>query len=408
MDLAAETGFDTGTRSQKLRILAACACILCINAAFPIYGASVVNTAMVSEMKLDRSLLGLLVSANMMVTGLTAPLMGGAVGRFGAQRTLIFGSSALIGGSLIMAFLVHGSLAAIGVFGLIVGLAMSAGGFVANQACVAGWFVEDRARPFAVLYATMGAGGFVAAPVISAVIEHSHRWSAGWLVFTAVGCVALALSVFVVRDAPRSAHVVDFGPPGEGTGNGNLASISIWLIILCIMAAGASSSLYIAHGLAMLQDFGHNPNAAASSMSIMAASTLIGNFLIGAFGKKLGVRRILAAGSVTFALGLVMLANAHGTLLFYAYPPVLGAGFGAVQVGAMALLSRCTSPDRFAAISGVAISLQTIASAITPFLGGWMFDTQHTYMPLFAALVALNLVTAVFLVAGKALFPKDA
>lgn len=408
MDLAAESGGDASAQKQKLRILAACACILCINAAFPIYGASVVNTAMVSEMGLDRSLLGLLVSANMIVTGLTAPLMGGAVARFGAQKVLILGSIIMIVGSLMMAFLVHGPYQAIGVFGLIVGLAMSAGGFVANQACVAGWFVNDRARPFAVLYATMGAGGFVAAPLIRTVIDGAQTWSAGWLVFTAFGALALALSLFVVRDAPRVGHAVDFGPPGEGTGHGNLSSPGIWLIIGCIMVAGASSALYIAHGLAMLQDFGHDPGAAARSMSIMAASTLIGNFLVGAFGKRLGVRRILAAGSITFAIGLVLLANARGSAMFYLYPPLLGAGFGAVQVGAMALLSKCTAAHRFAAISGIAISLQTVASAITPFLGGWIFDTQHTYMPLFAVLVTLNLLTAVVLLFGKTMFPKGA
>jgi MFS family permease len=408
MNSLAEAGANAGIGHQKWRILAACACILCINAAFPIYGASVVNTAMVTHMHLDRSMLGLMVSANMMITGLTAPLMGGAVGRFGARYTLILGSALLIAGSLTMAFLVHGPIQAVAAFGLFIGLAMSAGGFVANQACVAGWFVDDRARPFAVLYATMGAGGFIAAPLISEVIGAAHNWSTGWLVFTVLGCVALGLSVFVVRDAPRSDHPVEFGPPGMATGSGTLKSPGIWLVIFCIMTAGAGSSLYIAHGLAMLQDYGHQPNAAAQSMSIMAASTLIGNFLIGAFGKSLGLRRNLAAGSIAFAIGLLLLANARSAGLFYAYPLVLGSGFGAVQVGAMALLSKCTAQSRFAAISGIAISLQTVASAVTPFLGGWLFDRSHTYVPLIATMVGLNLLTAVLLLFGKRLYPDGA
>lgn len=408
MNYVAQPRSRSGSDNQKWRILAACAAILCINAAFPIYGASVVNTAMVSSMHLDRSMLGLLVSANMLITGATAPLMGGAVGRFGARKVLIAGSMLLIVGSLTMAFLVHGPYQAIAAFGLFVGLAMSAGGFVANQACVAGWFVDDRAKPFAVLYATMGAGGFVAAPLISEVISRANSWGTGWLVFTVAGAIALALAVIVVRDPPPSAHPVEFGPPGMATGHGTLKSPAIWLVIFGIMAAGAGSSLYIAHGLAMLQDFGHGLNAAARSMSIMAASTLIGNFLIGAFGERFGLRNALALGSLAFAVGLLLLGSARNDGLFYAYPFVLGAGFGAVQVGAMALLSKCTAANRFAAISGIAISLQTIASAITPFLGGWLFDRNHTYMPLIAAMIGLNVVTAVLLVFGKKLFPQDA
>mgnify|MGYP006077449095 CR=1 FL=1 len=406
MNHIAGSNESSDNSSVRWRVLAACACILCINAAFPIYGASVVNTAMVADMKLDRSILGLLVSANMIVTGLTAPLFGGIVGRVGARLTLIFGSGVLIVGSLVMAFLVHGPYQAIAAFGLIIGLAMSAGGFVANQACVAGWFIDDRAKPFAVLYATMGAGGFVAAPLISEVVARAHAWNAGWLVFTFFGCIALILSLFVVRDAPPSAQPVSFGPPGEGTGDRDLKSVAVWLVIFSIMAAGASSALYIAHGLAMLQDFGHGPILAARSMSIMAASTLIGNFLVGALGKRLGVRYILALGGIVFAIGLLLLANAKSALIFFIYPPLLGAGFGAVQVGAMALLSKCTAQNRFAAISGVAISLQTVASAITPFLGGWLYDTYHTYLPLFSALFMFNVLTSAALIGGTRLFPK--
>lgn len=389
-------------------MLAACSLILCINAAFPIYGASVVNTAMVSSMGLDRSLLGLLVSANMAVTGLTAPLMGALVGRAGARFTLVVGSILLILGSLAMAVLVQGALAAVLTFGILIGLAMSAGGFVANQACVAGWFHEDRARPFAVLYATMGAGGFVAAPLINSAIGLGDNWRAGWLVFTALGVLALCLALFIVRDAPDADGVAEFGPPLEETNAGATGRLALWIVILCIMAAGASSSLYIAHGLAMLHDFGHPFTAAATSMSIMAASTLAGNFAIGAFGKRFGVRRILAAGSATFALGLILLIGARSTAFLYLYPLFLGAGFGAVQVGAMALLSRCVPPNRFAATSGIAISLQTIASAITPFLGGWLFDATHTYLPLILTLAGLNVLAALLLLLSGRAFPARA
>jgi cyanate permease len=74
----------------------------------------------------------------------------------------------------------------------------------------------------------------------------------------------------------------------------------------------------------------------------------------------------------------------------------------------MALLSKCTAQSRFAAISGIAISLQTVASAVTPFLGGWLFDRSHTYVPLIATMVGLNLLTAVLLLFGKRLYPDGA
>lgn len=406
-DISLSSG-ETTLQGKKRLILAASAFILCVNVAFPIFGASVVNTAMMTSMHADRSLLGLMVSINMIVTGITAPLIGAIVSKAGARLAMIVGCTLLVIGSLAMNYLVRSPMQAVLVFGLTIGLSMSAAGFVSCQACVAGWFVEDRAKPFAVLYATIGLGGFIAAPLIAEVISVGNDWHKGWLVFTAAGLAALLLSVLVVRDAPRSSEVAAVGSPGEGAGKSGLASTAVWVAILSIMAAGASSSLYTAHGLAMLHDFGHAPSDAAFSMSIMAVSTLLGNFAIGAYGKRLGVRRVLTAFTLVFALGILLLATAHSSFLLYTYPVLLGAGYGGIQVGAMALLSESTAPSRFAAISGVAIAMMTVSAAITPLVGGWLFDNFHTYFPLFAVLCGLNILMAFVLSLSQSLFPRQA
>ncbi|MDI4655314.1 MFS transporter [Xanthobacter autotrophicus] len=403
-----------GKARRKWQILTACSLIVCINAAFPIYGASVVNTAMVAEMGLDRSLLGLFVALNMVVTGLTAPLVGALVGRVGARLVLVSGSVLMALGALTMATLVDGGVSAILTFSLLIGLGMSLGGFIANQACVAGWYREDRARPFGVLYATMGLGGFVAAPLVSEVILRSDNWRAGWLVFVVVGIIALCLAIFVVRDAPASGDVVGFTPPaeapaaaGEG-GEGDIGTRALLILILCAMSAGAGSAFYIAHGLALLRDFGHPLAAATTSMSMMAVSTVVGNLAIGAFGRRFGVRRILALGSIIFATGLLFLGNARSSTLVFVYPAFFGIGFGVVQVGVMALLSKCAKPARFAMMSGIVFALDTVASASAPLFGGVLFDNTHTYMPMILVIAGLNALAALLLSLNRGAFRAGA
>ncbi|MDR3516630.1 MAG: MFS transporter [Azospirillaceae bacterium] len=413
MDETAQFGIQQrgATTERKGQILTACSLIICINAAFPIYGASVVNTAMVSAMGLDRSLLGLFVAVNMVVTGLTAPLVGALVGRVGARIALIAGSTVMMLGALSMATLVHGPLTAILTFGILVGLGMSLGGFIANQACTAGWFHEDRARPFGVLYATMGVGGFVAAPLINRVIFETGDWRAGWLVFIVLGALALCLAIFVVRDAPERDGVVNFTHSVEApaaAGEGGISARALPIVTLCVMSAGASSALYISHGLALLKDFDHPLTAATTSMSLMAVSTLAGNLAIGAFSKRFGIRRILAIGSIIFAIGILLLGNARSTTLLYLYPPFFGVGFGAVQVGAMALLSKCVKPLRFAAVSGIVFALDTVASASTPILGGVLFDKMHTYLPMILVLAGFNTLAALLLLLNRRAFPARA
>jgi MFS family permease len=402
------------TSRNKWQILAACSAIMCINAAFPIYGSSVVNTAMISAMKADRSLLGMFIAANMVVTGLTAPLVGMFVSRFGARPALITGSCMLILGALVMSTLVHSPVAAILTFGIFVGLGMSFGGFIANQACTAGWFHDDRARPFGILYATMGIGGFIAPPLINVVILGAGNWQAGWLVFVVFGLIALCLSVFVVREAPDASEFAYAGgftasvEPPTLAGQGGIFSVALPIIMICIMSGGASGAFYVAHGLSLLKDFGHPLTAATTTISIMAGSTLAGNLIIGEVGKRFGVRKILALGSITLAAGLLLLGNAHSTALLYLYAPFYGIGFGAVQVGGMALLSKCVKPIRFATISGIVFAADTVCSASTPIFGGIVFDKIHSYLPVVLVLVALNLTAAVLLLLGRKAFPARA
>ncbi|MCM2472404.1 MFS transporter [Rhizobium sp. CG5] len=393
-------------------ILGACALILCMNAAFPIYGASVINTTMVTSLGWDRSLLGLLVSVNMAVTGLTAPLIGSAVDRYGPRIVLIAGSFLLLVGASAMAFWVEQPWQVIFAFGILMGLAMSAGGFIANQACVAAWFDKKQARAFATLYATMGVGGFIAAPLISSVIAQGD-WRAGWLVFIAVGAFALCLAVFVVRDAPSAARnegvdktaQPDSAPEPKGS---IYKSPALWLVILCIVSAGAGSSLYIAHGQALLHDSAFSPSAAAASLSLMAASTLLGNFMVGALGDRFGTRNILTGGLLVFAIGLLTLGYAENTFMLYAYAVLLGAGYGAVQVSSMALLAETFPARQFASVSGFAISMMTIASAVAPFVVGQLFDLTQTYIPSILAIAGMNVAGALLMMSNRRVFVSEA
>jgi len=63
------------TRYYGWRVLFALCFVISVNMAFPIYGASVLNTVMAVDLHWDRKSLGLLVGVNMLTTGLAAPLV---------------------------------------------------------------------------------------------------------------------------------------------------------------------------------------------------------------------------------------------------------------------------------------------------------------------------------------------
>ena len=78
---------------------------------------------------------------------------------------------------------------------------------------------------------------------------------------------------------------------------------------------------------------------------------------------------------------------------------VSGIGFGAGQVGAMALLGHYWSTRLFPALTATGLLVQTAGGGLVPMFAGAYCDAHHSYLPviyiLAAATVAAGLVLGV-------------
>ena len=414
------------TRYYGWRVLFALCLVICVNMAFPIYGASVMNTVMAVDLQWDRKSLGLLVGVNMLTNGLASPLAAQVVNRYGARFSLAVGSFLMFCSTAAMATVVSNSWQGVIAFGFVGGLGSAFGAVVACQATVAAWFSRLRARALSILYSATGIGGFVAPALFGGVIAASGgRWRLGWWAFALFALAALATTLLFVRNSPApgqqgasdelaaeassgAAQIADpSGKPAiEWSTKAALRSPMCWLVFTCMASVMAGASFYIAHGQALLRDLGYSAGAASMSLAIMAGASLLGNAIIGAFGDRVGPRRLLAGAMMVYALGLLLLAQASGTYGLYVYAPIMGTGFGAAQVGSMALLSHFFGTRPFASLTGMGVLIQTGAASIVPILAGAYFDTHHTYALAIYVLIAINVgVGAVLLAARRP--PRD-
>jgi len=378
--------------------------------AFPIYGASVLNTAMAVDLQWDRQSLGLLVGVNMLTNGLVSPLAAVAVNRYGARFSLALGSILMVCSTAAMATVVSNSWQGVVAFGLVGGVAGAFGSVVACQATVAAWFSRRRARALSILYSATGVGGFVAPALLGGVIAASGgRWQLGWWTFSLLALGALVTTLLFVRNTPADAHQtagdefpghasIEYAQkvdrPGQATIEWTTKSALLtplcWLIFTSMASLMAGASFYIAHGQVLLRDLGYSAAAASSSVAVMAGATLLGNAVIGAYGDRVGPRRLLAGALLVYALGLLLLAGASGSYGLYVYAPVMGIGFGAAQVGAMAMLSHFFGTKPFANLTGAGLLIQTCVASITPILAGAYFDAHRSYTLAIYLLLALN------------------
>jgi MFS family permease len=397
-------------------MLAALWSVVFLNLGFPAYGPSVINAAMAKAAGLNRETLGNMLSVYIIMSGLPGPLVAMSVNSFGVRRTLVIGSLFTIAGSLLMATLVTGGVGGMLCYGLLVGAGVATGSAMAAQAGLARWFVRRRSLALSVLYSAGAIGGFVAAPLLNRLIESTGTWRAGWWLLAALSAVAACIALIFVRERPEDVgQAADaFGPPPpdgrvpldtrppfvtrrEWTVREAVGSPAYWLLLGSLIGGSGGYSLILAHGVVHLQDLGHSARVAAWAISTMTVAGLIGKVILAAFGDRIDPRYIFALFLAVFAVGLVVIVNAHALWQVILFATCIGIGFGGGLVCLMAVLSNYYGTGAFASVAGLAIAINTTLSAIAPKVAGRLFDQGIGYGVNFYFLASWCFVGAVVL-----------
>jgi MFS family permease len=386
------------------RLLAACWVIMFLNLGIPAYGASGLNALMAPALHLDRSALGLLFSASMVMSGLPGPLVAVSVNHLGVRRTLMLGSVFLIVGALLMGTVVNSFWFAVLAFGLLVGSGVATGAALAAQAGLARWFVRKRGLVLSVLYSSGAIGGFVSGRMLDKVVTLAGgNWRVGWWVIAALSGVACLVAWVFVKESPaqlgqwpdgespaadpanagaaRGAvqHIIVFRSTENWSYRDAMISPAYWLMVFSLLGVSCGYTLYLAHGFVHLRDLGHSASEAWQAISVLAVSGLIAKLIIATCGDRLDPRYLWAVFQIVFGIGLALVVNARSHASVLVFATCLGIGFGGGLVCLMAVLSNYFGTRIFASLAGLAVAINTTLSAITPYLAGWRYDTGHGY-----------------------------
>jgi len=394
--------------------------ILFTSFAFPLYGASVANAYMASDLHLDRSALGLAYGLFQWMVGLPAPLVAVSINRRGVRFTATVGCLLVMAGALLMAFAVHTSLGVYVVFSGMIGLGALACGVLGAQSCIGQWFVKGKARAITLVHTGSGIGGFVAAPVLDRLIRHfGGNWRAGWWLMAGLSLFAAALAVLFIRETPADlGQFPDGRAPSdapspeparralaksvhktrdEWTFRDVFQSPAIWLILFSSLGISAGYPLLLAHGVVHLKDLGYTASQAAFSISLMLFASLAGQVVVVVWGDRIEPRLIWAVATAVFGVGMVLALNASGKAGLYLFAVCLGAGFGASFSCLMALPGNYFGAKAYASILGVMIAVGTTAGAAGPYLAGIVYDHYGSYAPAFYSVAGLSFAAVVAL-----------
>ena len=332
--------------------------------------------------------------------------------RYG-PRLVVMAGSVLLAASLALASLSPSLLVFQLVFGLMVGVATSAI-FAPMMAAVTGWFDTQRSLAVSLVSAGMGMAPMTMSPIAAWLIS-GHDWRASMLIIAGIAAVIMIPASFLVRRLPalssQGSAVADPVVRADTSAQSEMSlrqavrSPQFIILLLTNFFCCATHSGPIFHTVSYAILCGIPAMAAVSIYSLEGLAGLGGRIGFGFLGDRFGAKRTLVAGLLVQAVVALCYDFAHSLASFY----VVAALFGFTYAGVMplyAVIARENFPLRMmgTVIGGTAMA-GSLGMSTGPLLGGWIFDTTHSYGWLYIASFGMG-VGALLIAATFRPFPK--
>ncbi len=359
----------------------------------------------------------IMLSLNIFVYGLTAPVAGHLVDRWKPRAVVFIGivvlalstAACYYARELWHFYLLFGVLAPIG--------SAFCGSPVLNTAII-NWF--GKRRGLAVGLGQIGGGlSFVYVMLIDWVNTH-WGWEYSFLVMAGLVIVILLplyLFFYYVRPEDKKMKSYGYEEPQSGalTNNVHVAApdwtlrkafrtYQLWLLVFADFCYwGIGNYLVIAHQIKFAEDVGYTSQMATSVFALFGIVSVVGQ--VGAFiSDYLGRERTALAAVILHMGGLFALASVHDASqpwLLYTY--AIGAGFATgtfsptIIVGAADIFHG----KNIGAISALLLTGVGFGGAIGPWLGGYIYDVSGSYNVAFIiSIIAIALAGISFWVAA--------
>lgn len=332
------------------------------------------------------------VSAYLAVSALLQLLIGPISDRFGRRRVALAVLGLFLAATL--GTLLSPSAEVFLAFRLV--QAVVATNFVISRAVVRDMVPEAEAASM-IGYVTMGMSLVpMIGPVIGGVLDEAFGWQAN---FALLGGLGLLVTALVWADLGETTRAGGMGFAAQlRTYPELLRSQRFWGYSL---SAALASGLFFAY-LGGAPFVGTNvyhlsPSQLGGYFALPALGYAVGNFISGRFARRVGIDRMVLAGTLTAtgALLVAVLANLAGVahpLMFFAMVGVTGMGNGLALPSANAGMMS-VRPELAGTASGLGATLTVGGGAALSALSGALLGPESGALPLILLMLASSVLS---------------
>lgn len=346
------------------------------------------------DLNLDRQVYSLSMAIFNIIWGMAAPFSGALSDRFGASRVALTGAALYVAGLALMA--TASGANQILLAGVLIGLGIAGTGFTAVFGVIARAAPPDK-RASALGLVTMGSaiGQFVALPYADAILDATGWATTLWIM--AATAAMMAPLAFVFRDGTHTApHPSAHSDQRIGHALAEALRYPSFLLLTAgFFVCGFHIAAVAIHLPAFLADQGLDPKLGAIALTIIGGANIFGTYAFGRLGdvapKHLTLAALyLARGAVFLALLYLPLTTTN--VLIYAFL------FGLLWLGTIPLTSGLIvtffGPRWLSMLYGIVFLSHQVGSFMGAWLGGWLYDTTHSYTMLWWASVGVAAMAA--------------
>jgi predicted MFS family arabinose efflux permease len=224
-------------------------------------------------------------------------------------------------------------------------------------------------------------------------------WRSAQLTIALVAAVLVLPAALLVRPAPARAAGAAPGSPGAPAEpfpsvGAALRSPQFIVLGLTFFACCGTHSGPIFHTISYAIACGIPALSAVTIYSAEGLAGLGGRILLGLAADRFGAKRVIIAALLVQALAAGSFMFASRLTDFYMVALVFGFAYGGVMPLYAVLAHEYFGPRIMGTVFGAAIMISTLAMALGPLAGGWIFDASGGYSWLYAGSFAIGLCAA--------------
>lgn len=342
----------------------------------------------------SRGEIGLAVSLDMALYGLTAPFAAALMDRFGIRRVVVVALSAVAAGALASVWMTA-SWQLMVYWGLLVGLGTGSMAMAFSATVTQRWFVARRGLVTGILTAAGASGQLIFLPLCAWIIQE-YSWKAASATVALAALVVVPFVWFLMRDHPADVGLAPYGgtytekpAPARGAAGRTVRVLSdaartgpFWLLAGSFAICGASTNgLIRTHFVPSAHDHGMPITAAASLLAVIGVFDIIGTVFSGWLTDRFDARRLLAVyyalrGISLLFLPILLAPSVHPPMVFFIV--FYGLDWVATVPPTLALCREQYGEDS-AIVFGWVLASHQLGAAAVAFLGGVARDVFHSY-----------------------------